>query len=396
MPIVSREPRTRRTTRTTRIAAAGAVAAAAAAILGAAPAATAATATSPHSGGRSAGAPVFVQSDNPTANTVLAYHRAADGTLSPSGAYPTGGKGGILDGSQVDHLASQGSLAYDRGNGLLYAVNAGSNTLTVFTVHGDHLQRLQVIGSGGTFPVSVTFHDNLVYVVNALDGGSLQGFARLGNHLVAVPSWHRALGLDPTATPQFTHTPGQVSFTPDGSRLVITTKAATNSIDVFPVNPLGAPSAHPVVTAVPDAVPFGFTFDRTGSLQVTEAGPNAVAGFDLTRDSRLVQTHVTATGQLATCWVIATGSHLYASNAGSGTLSGYRVDPHGPLTALGTTPTDPGTVDAAASTDGRDLYVQTGATGTVDAFRVGPNGSLTAIGSVAVPGGAGGEGIVAG
>ena len=117
----------------------------------------------------------------------------------------------------VDHLASQGSLAYDRAHGLLYAVNAGSNTITVFSVYGDRLVRRQVISSGGTFPVSVAFHGGLVYVLNARDGGSVQGFLRIGTTLVRIPSWNRPLGLDPTLTPEFTHTPGQVAFTPDGS-----------------------------------------------------------------------------------------------------------------------------------------------------------------------------------
>lgn len=55
----------------------------------------------------------------------------------------------------VDHLGSQGFLAFDRARGLLYAVNAGSNTVTVFSPNGDRLIHRQVIGSGGTFPVSV-------------------------------------------------------------------------------------------------------------------------------------------------------------------------------------------------------------------------------------------------
>ncbi|HEY3481082.1 MAG TPA: hypothetical protein VGL02_19485, partial [Streptomyces sp.] len=76
-------------------------------------------------------APVFVQSDNLTANTVVAYHRDENGALSQSAVYPTGGRGGKLYASVVDHLASQGSLAYDRAHGLLYAVNAGSNSVTV-------------------------------------------------------------------------------------------------------------------------------------------------------------------------------------------------------------------------------------------------------------------------
>src|SRR5689334_326824 len=89
---------------------------------------------------------VFVQTDNPAGNTVVAYERAADGSLAPAGSYPTGGLGGVLSGSVVDHLASQGSLALDGDR--LYAVNAGSNTITGFTVVGDRLADRQVISSG--------------------------------------------------------------------------------------------------------------------------------------------------------------------------------------------------------------------------------------------------------
>ena len=94
---------------------------------------------------------VFVQTDNPSGNQVVAYHRASDGTLAEVAAYPTGGLGGILAGSVVDHLASQGSLALDQSAGLLVAVNAGSNSISVFAVHGDSLRLRQVLSSGGTF-----------------------------------------------------------------------------------------------------------------------------------------------------------------------------------------------------------------------------------------------------
>lgn len=163
------------------------LAAAAAAALFAPP--TASAAAIPRHSGHSHGTSVFVQSDDTTANGVVAYHRAADGGLTRRGVYGTGGRGGVLDGSAVDHLASQGSLAYDRHEGLLYAVNAGSDTLTVFAVDGDRLERLQIIPTGGDFPVSVTFHDNRVYVLNALDGGSVQGFVRIGHRLAGVDSW---------------------------------------------------------------------------------------------------------------------------------------------------------------------------------------------------------------
>ena len=58
---------------------------------------------------------VFVQTDNPAGNQIVAYDRAPNGSLIPAGSYRTGGLGGILSGSVVDHLASEGSLIYDQG-----------------------------------------------------------------------------------------------------------------------------------------------------------------------------------------------------------------------------------------------------------------------------------------
>jgi hypothetical protein len=341
-------------------------------------------------------APVFVQSDNPAGNTVVAYDRAADGSLHQAGVYRTGGNGGVLTGSVVDHLASQGSLAYDRAHGLLYAVNAGSDTVTVFGVRGDRLTRRQVIGSGGTFPVSIAVHGSVLYVLNARDGGSVQGYLRVGDTLVRVPSWHRSLGLDATQTPEFTHTPGQVAFTPDGRHLIVTTKANGSNIDVFAVNAFGGLSAAAVVNADPGAVPFAVSFDAGGHLAVAEAGTNAVATFTVNGDGTLTLVDREGTGQAATCWIVGSGSTFYASNAGSASLSGYHDGGDGTLTALGNAATDAGTVDAAASSDGRYLYVQAGANGVVDGYRIGSDGTLTATVSFTVPGAVGGEGIVAG
>jgi 6-phosphogluconolactonase (cycloisomerase 2 family) len=337
---------------------------------------------------------VFVQTDAADGNTIVAYDQTAAGALAQAGSYPTGGDGGTLAGSVVDHLAAEGSLAYDARARELYAVNAGSDTITVFSVRGDRLARRQVIGTDGQFPVSIALHGNLVYVLNALDGGSVSGFAQAGGFLVPVPAWHRALGLDPDQTPQFTSTPGQIGFTPDGSHLVVTTKDGGNTIDVFTVGELGL-SATPAVTSLPGAVPFGFTFDGYGHLVVTEAGPDAVSTFSMAPDGALTQLGTIATGQAATCWITAADGTLYASNAGSGSESVLRDNAAGTLTLLGAATTDAGTVDATASADGRYLYVQAGGPGKVDAFRVAADGSLTETGSVIVPGAVGGEGIIA-
>ena len=199
----------------------------------------------------------------------------------------------------------------------------------------------------------------------------------------------------PTDTTQFTHTPGQVLYSPDGSKLIVTTKATTNAIEVFNVGFFGFLSPSPVITTEPGTVPFALAFDRAGHLVVGEAGPSALATFDLNRNGTLTPISVLASGQTGLCWVTATGSLLYTGNTAANSTSGYVTNASGQLSLLGATPTDPGTVDGSVSSDGHYFYVQTGGKGIVDEFQINADGSLTEIGSVLVSGAAGGQGIAA-
>jgi 6-phosphogluconolactonase (cycloisomerase 2 family) len=315
--------------------------------------------------------------------------------LTIANTYNTGGNGGILPGSVVDHTASMGALAYDQRHGLLYAVNAGSNTVSVFSVDGARLNLREIVPSGGTFPVSITVHDDLVYVLNALDGGSVAGFHVRSQLLDPIAGSQRSLGLDPNATPQFTGTPGQVGFSPMGGQLVVTTKAGGQSVDTFQVGPHGLLSASPVVNSLPGTVPFAFDFVRNGTFALTEAGTNTVASFALDHDGTLAPLSSVPTGQMATCWIAGGPAHLYASNAGSGSLTEIDAGHDGTLTFVGNTATDHGTVDATVTPDGGFLYVQTGAAGIVDGFRVNTSGGLALVGSTTVANSVGAEGIVA-
>jgi hypothetical protein len=337
---------------------------------------------------------VFVQTNNPAGNAITVYDRNPGGRLTAAGTYATGGIGGQLAGSVVDRLASQNSVVYDAEVGELFAVNAGSNTVSVFAVDGDRLHLRQVISSGGTFPASIAARGDLVYVLNSTGAGEIQGFRLVGGgNLQPIAGSGRSLGLNPTATPQFVNTAGDIAFSPEGNQLLVTTKANTNAIDVFGVDRFGLPSAAPVVNSEPGDVPFALAFQGSNQVDVGEAGVNAVASFELHGNGTLTPLSSVPTGGAATCWLVADGPELFAGNAGSATESSVFSSWSGALTLTATTGTDPGTVDAAVSPQGRNLYVETGGNGIVDEFAVGFGGSLTEIGSVTVPNAAGGEGI---
>lgn len=186
-----------------------------------------------------------------------------------------------------------------------------------------------------------------------------------------------------------------MAFSPDGSQLIVTTKANGDNIDVFSVGGDGTLSSNFVTNNEPNEVPFGVAFNPAGDLVVSEsASTSAVATFTLHANGTVTQLNQVATTQAATCWVVADNAALFTSNAGSGSVTRLTSDAAGHLTLLGQTSTDPGTVDAAVSPQGRYLYVQTGANGIVDEFQV-DHGNLTKIGSVTVAGAAGGEGIAA-
>jgi hypothetical protein len=154
---------------------------------------------------------VFVQTNDPSANAIRVYDRASNGKLSFAASYATGGLGGSTIGAPTDALSSQGSLTFDAADGLLFAVNVGSDTVTVFAVSGDQLRRTQVVASGGDFPVSVTAEHGLVYVLNGGGDGSVSGYRVNGDQLVPISGSIRSLGLNNTTPPNFLSSPGQVT-----------------------------------------------------------------------------------------------------------------------------------------------------------------------------------------
>ena len=319
---------------------------------------------------------VYALTNQVTGNAVAVFTRAADGTLTAAGAVGTGGTG------TGSGLGSQGSVALSADGRWLFAVNAGSNEVSVFAVGAGGLSLTSRTGSGGTLPISLTAHGNVLYVLNAGGSGNISGFT-VGSTGGLTPIAGSTQSLSGTNAG-----PAQVSFSPDGRRLVVTEKN-TNLLDVYAVDAGGAASG-PVTVASAGRTPFGFAFGLRNDLFVSEAAGSAssyvlnASGY-LSLVSGAVPTH-----RVAPCWAVVTadGRFGYTGN-GSGSVSAFAIAPSG---AASLVDTDGGTAvlsgggvnDIALSHNSRYLYVlQTGSPQMIQAFRVEADGHLTPLGAIA-------------
>jgi DNA-binding beta-propeller fold protein YncE len=338
---------------------------------------------------------VFIQSNDPTGNEIVAYRRSADGTLDEMAAYPTHGLGGIAEGAASDPLASQGGLVYSAAEHTLIAVNAGSDTISAFDVKGLRLRFLGQVDSGGEFPVSLTIHGDLVFVLNAGGEGTISGFRITSGGLVPLTDSTRTLGLANTTPPNFLMSPAQIGFTPNGKRLIVTTKGS-GTIEVFAIRKDGLPSADSVSTSDPNG-PFAFLFDGD-RLLVTDAFISAVTAYRFGSGGSLnVVDGPVTNGQAATCWIVEASGHLVVSNTGSNTLSSYRASGALTLEQAVASTTDAGPIDMAVTPDGATVFLQNGVDQTIQAFAVQSDGSLDLLATTDGPPQANGvpfEGIV--
>src|SRR5437763_4880909 len=196
---------------------------------------------------------VYVNDNTKGTNTIGAFDRHADGTLTPEAGSPFAA-GGAGTGSG---LASQGALQLSADGRFLVAVDAGSNQISVLRVtdHGSlRLIRHGVVSSGGLLPDSIAFHGDLVYVANSGTGGSNYTGFRLGfnGRLFPIPGSTVALAANAA--------PGDVLFNGTGTKLV-GTEVGTSLIDSFTVGFGGRLTAAPNSPfKAHDLGPFGSEF----------------------------------------------------------------------------------------------------------------------------------------
>ncbi len=309
-------------------------------------------------------------------NQIVAYTRDENGTLEQIGVYDTGGVGENIRNSGANPLASQDPLIVSKDRRFVFAVNAGSESISSFTINDDFsltpadLNVSTVGDSGAQNPVALAQFEDVLYVANSgnfVDGAgqeldtlpadrnrtnaSIIGF-RVGDDgsLTLIPD-SELTGVGANA--------GAIEFSSDGNSLVITERR-TNNLRVVTLNDNDAPITYDngevrVSSLLSNtAQPFGldlYAADNGDFLLVSEGnngapGLSALSSYRVEPNGALTAISISSgvegdplvTGFTFGCWVefveTPTGDFAYVSNTPDGTITSFAVSDDGALTRL--------------------------------------------------------------
>lgn len=386
---------------------------------------------------------VFVMTGSatdPRGNEVVMFDRFEDGQLQLVGFFPTGGVSAgpapttTVFGGDVPAIAdghgSQNSLIVSPDKRCLFVVNAASNTVSSFEVFPRRgLRRVSVVDSGGVFPVSLTLRHRVLYVLNSGFEGSIMGYNVDGACSLEPNGSHRSIAAfnDAFSSPEpneVTTTPAQLSFSPDGRRLVLSVKGGPNAdpalnfggrIVVFSLTPSGQIQGNGVATQFHlgsgglggrdgNGGPFSFVFSRSGHLVVTQVNSFTVSSYRIENNHTLTRVSgPVPTGTDFPCWIVLDDNVAYIASFGTiagvlntnpmdgpGIISSVRIAPDGTLSLLesqaavypsamnGNHGLDIGLIEDGHR--GPFLYATQSRTGRVAAWRVNANATLSSIG----------------
>jgi len=298
-------------------------------------------------------------------NQVVAYARGVDGSLNQLGVYNTGN----IRNSGANPLASQDPLIVSKDQRFVFAVNAGSESISSFSINDDYsltpasLNVSTTGSSGAQNPVSLTIYDNIFYVANT--GNFVDDN---GNELDTLPDDRNrtnssiigfTIGDDGTLTELagseragIAANAGSVEFSSDGTSLVVTERR-TNEIITIGLDENRLPVSESFIASVTPQ-PFGTDLypSDIGDILLVSEGNNGAPGLSglssyLVRDDGSLSgislsTGITGdpltTGFTFGCWVefveTPNGDFAYVSNTPDGVISSFAVSDTGELTRL--------------------------------------------------------------
>jgi len=312
-------------------------------------------------------------------NSITAFSREEDGSLTLLGTTSIGGLGSLAAFGLIN-AGTQGSLILTHDEGTrLFAVDAGSDQISVVDVHNGHLSPSGVFSSGGAGPVSLSYRDGLLYVLNAANA-STKAANVAGFHVDDEGTLHPIAGATrPLSAPN--PNPAQVLIDPSGHFLLVTEKNTNPSVG---------------------AVPFGMAFNPASprhELIVADAaggpsGTGAATAYRLAHGNVQLINGPVPDFQIAPCWMVIThdGHFAYTSDADSHTISGYSIDEDGTISLLSpngltaSTPSDTFPLEEGLSSGSHFLYVLDSrlllmppGPATIGGYQIHHDGSLTSV-----------------
>lgn len=256
---------------------------------------------------------------NAAVNKVVALKVATDGTLSDGSITCTGGAGMAgVDAAGLpaipDALFSQGAVKVSRSS--LVAVNAGSNTITMFNIDPTDPTKLTMVGSPvdtlGEFPVSVTL-SSVLKMACVANSGAEAGIACFSmdstTGLKPLDTTLRVIDLGQTTPPVGpTNTVSHILFNEDSTALLTSVKGdppanRTGFLSVFPVANGAVSTQDTRSSPAGTAVLFGAALiPGSKKILVTDASFGS-ATFDISVNNTATISAKTKIGnQVATCW----------------------------------------------------------------------------------------------
>jgi len=357
--------------------------------------AAAAAACTPDNGAAVAAA--YFMTNEPTGNFLVASKIGTDGKVVPIEAVWTGGKGAHGKAAAVgpDPLFTQDSVKV--GGNFVFAVNAGSNTLSMFNINPANPTDIRLVGKPvdtlGEFPAAVAFSEKLSMAC-VVNGGAVDGVACFKadakSGLTPVANTNRKLNIGQSTPPSGPpNTVSDIIFSNDQTKLLVSVKGippTPGRISAFDVNPQDGSLSAKSTDSTPSAggvVPFSMTnIPGTNAVLNTDAAVG-FAVYDFSKGAQATSTIIPIEGQGATCWSNfspKTGT-FFLTDIGTSTVTEVKVDQALTGSIVKQYPLTPGsaTIDnAIASIGGNDfLYVLSANATSIDVLALTAAGQAT-------------------
>ncbi|VDB84797.1 unnamed protein product [Peniophora sp. CBMAI 1063] len=351
---------------------------------------------------------VYFMTNEPSGNNVISATIGNNGQLTIASTFSASGNG--AHGQTVapegpDAMFSQGSIVVNPTANLLATANAGSNTVSLFSINGQTPSDLTAVGppmsSGGEFPMSVAFSSDGTALC-ALNAGAMDGVQCYNvsstTGLSIMPNTRRFLGMNQTTPPMGPlGTASQVIFSQDDATVYAAVKgnpdtnvtgyiAAWNMTDAglsdqFTRIELPEGAVAPFsLTPIPNANAF-FAADAGIGADVFDfsQGPEAATASPNTQSFAIPN-------QGAVCWSAyspATGSY-YVSDLLTSTVTELALNPTNMTPSiLNSYPISPGVatldLEVASLGDQDYLYVLMPNATAVEVLRLDQPGNATSL-----------------